>query len=206
MRKNPCRGSFHTKRSKLGPNPYHHLLPMSKEVVDRTKKRTLTAKKGIPSTNHKFPFPQNYSTANQKEECENISQKKRKISCSKKSTESPLKKHPIEARPKGFSQNFRENKRNKNRSWATKYRTSSRVADEHRKNTVSRQNIYTSLPVTIEEFQEKRKTDLEDVKVTFLKLQIYQNNNRPGLKSRDRSMERKTREKRQSKKTEKNID
>ena len=60
--------------------------------------------------------------------------------------------------------------------------------------------------ITIEEFQEKRKTDLEDVKVTFLKLQIYQNNNRPGLKSRDRSMERKTREKRQSKKTEKNID
>ena len=34
-------------------------------------------------------------------------------------------------------------------------------------------------------------------------MQIYPNNNRPGLKSRDRSMERKTREKRQSKKTRK---
>ena len=166
MRKNPCRGSYHTRRSKLGPNPHHHLPPVSKEVVHRKTKGTLTAKKGILCANHKFPFPQNYSTANQKKERENISQKERKISCTKKSTESQLKKHPIEETSKGFSQNFRENKRNKNRSWVTKYRTSSRVADDHRKHTVSRQNIYTSLPLQLKSFKKKRKTDLEDVKVT----------------------------------------
>ena len=76
-------------------------------------KKRLWQKSGLHSTNHKFSFPQNYSTANQKEERENISQKERKISRSKESTNSPITKAPLEANPKGFSQNCCENKRNK---------------------------------------------------------------------------------------------
>ena len=77
-----------------------------------------------------------------------------------------MTKAPIEETPKIFSHKFCENKRNKNRSGMTKLRAFSRIADDHRKHAVSTQNIYTTLPLTIEEVQKKGKTELEDAKVT----------------------------------------
>ena len=40
MRKDPCRGAYHSKRSKLGPNPHHNSPPMNKVIQDRRRKRS----------------------------------------------------------------------------------------------------------------------------------------------------------------------
>ena len=134
MRKNPCRGSYHTRRSKLGPNPHHHLPPVSKEVVHRKTKGTLTAKKGIPSTNHKFSFPQTYTTAKQRKTLRTFH----------KSTTSPLTKAPIERTPKEISKNNCETKETKTeaeRQSAGPFRESQTITG----NTPSRDKIFTHL-------------------------------------------------------------
>ena len=72
--------------------------------------------RGLHKTNHKFSIPKEYSTANQNEKRENISKKKRQISCSRKSTKSPLTKAPTEKTLIIFSQFFCENEQKPKRN------------------------------------------------------------------------------------------
>ena len=107
---------------------------MSKEVVDRTKKRTLTAKKGMPYTNHKFSFPQTYTGAKQRKNLRTFH----------KSTTSPLTKAPIERTPKEISKNNCETKETKTeaeRQSAGPFRESQTITG----NTPSRDKTFTNL-------------------------------------------------------------
>ena len=54
MKKNPSKGSYHTKRSKREPNPHHHLPPMSNGVQDCKTKRTWTSKRITPNKSQIF--------------------------------------------------------------------------------------------------------------------------------------------------------
>ena len=74
-----------------------------------------------------------------KEERENISQKKRKSSCSKKSTKSTLTNATIEETPKGLSQFFLRKQKKQKPKWNNQVQDLVKVADDHRKHTVSRQ-------------------------------------------------------------------
>ena len=122
VRKNPCWGSYQTKRSKQGPNPRHHWPPFNECVHDTKTKKDFDNKEDYTKQISNSHFHKIIVRQIKRKNVRTFH--KRKISCSKVNKVSTHKSSNQKNAGKGFSQKFCENKRHRNRSGTTKYRTS----------------------------------------------------------------------------------